>query len=394
MDSRLLQLPVQKFIKDHVDAVVVQLALQKNPFPEISWNLLLEQIACRQKAKDKLPTWFATDDIIYPAKVSMEQTSSEKTAAYKASLISGNSIIDLTGGFGVDDYYFSKTFKSVVHCEMNATLSEIVAHNYRKLKVENCSFFVGDSYDVLEKINENFDWIYIDPSRRNDSKGKVFMLKDCLPNVVELMDFYFQYSNNILIKTAPILDITAGLSELNNVKKIHIVAIENEVKELLWEIVKGYDGTVEISTVNLKKNSAEYFLFSVSESTENINYSLPKTYLYEPNAAIMKSGGFNEVGFQFNLEKLHQHSQLYTSDMIIDFPGRIFKIEQCIPYQKSEMKTWLENTKSNITTRNFPDTVEEIRKKWKIKEGGNRYCFFTTDMNNRKIVLLCAKIEN
>jgi len=156
LDSPLLQQPIQKFIKDNLDAVVAQLALQKNPFPEISWNLILEQIACRQKAKDKLPKWFATDDIIYPTKISIEQTSSEKTAAYKASLISGNSIIDLTGGFGVDDYYFSKQFKTIVHCEMNAALSEIVAHNYRELKVENCTFYIGDSYDALEKINKNF----------------------------------------------------------------------------------------------------------------------------------------------------------------------------------------------------------------------------------------------
>lgn len=369
------------------------LALQKNPFPNVDWRLVIEQIACRQKAKDKLPTWFATDDILYPTKISIEQTSSEKTAAYKVSLISGNSIIDLTGGFGVDDYYFSKQFKTVVHCEMNEDLSVIVKHNFNKLNIQNCDCFAGDSFDILKKINTRFDWIYIDPSRRNDNKGKVFMLKDCLPNVVDLMDFYFQYSDNILIKTAPILDITAGLNELKNVKKIHIVAVDNEVKELLWEISKDYVGVIAIVTVNLKKEQPEHFLFTLKKNQANINYSLPKTYLYEPNAAIMKSGGFNEVGFQFDLDKLHPHSQLYTADVIKDFPGRIFKIEQCIAYQKSDMKTFLEGTKANVTTRNFPDSVDDIRKKWKIKEGGNQYCFFTTDMNNRKIVLLCAKIE-
>jgi len=181
---------------------------------------------------------------------------------------------------------------------------------------------------------------------------------------------------------------------LKNVKKIHIVAVDNEVKELVWEISKDYNGTIEIVSVNLKKTQPEYFQFILSESTRVANYSLPKTYLYEPNAAIMKSGGFDEVGAQFDLDKLHPHSQLYTADSIQDFPGRIFKIEQCIPYQKSEIKAVLENSKANITTRNFPDSVEEIRKKWKIKDGGNLYCFFTTDLNNRKIVLLCAKIEN
>lgn len=394
MPFSLLQKDIQSFIKANAAADLTKLALQKNPFPNVEWRLIIEQIACFQKAKNKLPTWFATDDILYPSKISIEQTSSEKTALYKSTLILGKTIIDLTGGFGVDDYYFSKRFESVVHCEMNEGLSKVVAHNYQKLKVQNCAFYSGDSSDILVQINKSFDWIYIDPSRRNDSKGKVFMLKDCLPNVVDLMDFYYKYSTQILIKTAPILDITAGLNELKNVKKIHIVAVDNEVKELLWEISKDYSGAIEIDTVNLKKEQPEHFKFVLSERVTSINYSLPKMYLYEPNAAIMKSGGFNEVGLQFNLEKLHPHSQIYTADVIKDFPGRIFKIEHAFPYQKSEMKTFLEGKKANITTRNFPDAVDEIRKKWKITAGGNQYCFFTTDMNNRKIVLLCAKIEN
>ena len=388
----LLHPDIQKFIDANMESSVIQLALQKNPFPETNWTQILAQVAGKQKAKYKLPTWFCTSEILYPTKISMEQTSSEKTAAYKASLISGNSIIDLTGGFGVDDFYFSKQFKTVVHCEVNVALSNMVAHNFEKLNVDNCSFYIGDSHAILEQLQRNFDWIYIDPSRRNDTKGKVFLLKDCLPNVVDLMDHYFKYANHILIKTAPILDITAGLNELKNVKKIHIVAVDNEVKELLWEISKDYLGSIEIITANLKKTEHEYFEFSLGNKTIHAHYNLPKKYLYEPNAAIMKSGGFDEEGMQFDLDKLHAHSQLYTSETIQDFPGRIFKIEHCIPYQKNEIKTFLENTKANITIRNFPDTVELIRKKWKIKEGGNRYCFFTTDMNNRKIVLLCAKI--
>lgn len=394
MPFSLLQKDIQAFIKANATADLTKLALQKNPFPNNDWRLIVEQVACIQKAKDKLPTWFASDGILYPSKISIEQTSSEKTAFYKSTLIYGKTIIDLTGGFGVDDFYFSKAFESVVHCEMNENLSNIVKHNYQKLDVKNGLFYVGDSFDILKQLNQNFDWIYIDPSRRNDSKGKVFMLKDCLPNVVDLMDFYFTYSNNILIKTAPILDITAGLNELKNVKKIHIVAVDNEVKELLWEISKDYNGTVEIKTVNLKKELPEYFQFALTEKPTSINYSLPKTYLYEPNAAIMKSGGFNEISLQFNLDKLHANSQLFTAEIIQDFPGRIFKIEHAFPYQKREMKTFLEGKKANITTRNFPDAVDVIRKKWKITAGGDQYCFFTTDMNNRKIVLLCAKIEN
>ena len=392
MDFPILKSEIQAFIKANTEAALPKLAFQKNPFPEVQWQLILEQIGCRQKAQEKLPTWFSCDNIIYPSKISIEQTSSEKTAAYKASLLSGKNIIDATGGFGIDSYYFSKIFESVIHCEMNATLSSIVQHNFEVMKVNNVKCIPQDSLEVLKTFNSKFDWIYIDPSRRHDAKGKVFLLKDCAPNVPELLDTYFEYSNHILIKTAPILDIAAGLNELKNVEQIHIVAVENEVKELLWEISKGYEGTIAVKTVNLKKDQQEVFDFILHEKTEAPSLNLPQRYLYEPNSAIMKSGGFTEVGIRFGLDKLHAHSQLYTSNQMIEFPGRIFEIHSVIPYQKSAMKASLEGKKANITTRNFPDSVEDIRKKWKIANGGNDYCFFTTDMNNDKIVLLCTKI--
>ena len=231
MDFTILEIKIQQFIDDHINADVSKVALQKNPFPETDWTLILQQLAAKQKAKTKLPTWFESKTILYPSKISVEQTSSEKTAEYKASLIFGESLIDLTGGFGVDDFYFSKTVKNVVHCEINTELSKIVSHNFEQLNVKNVKCFADDSSEVLQKLNQKFDWIYIDPSRRNDVKGKVFMLKDCSPNVPELLDFYFSFSDNIMIKTAPILDISAGISELKNIAQIHIVALENEVKE-------------------------------------------------------------------------------------------------------------------------------------------------------------------
>jgi hypothetical protein len=298
----------------------------------------------------------------------------------------------LTGGFGIDDYYFAKKLKTVVHCEINPELSNIVKHNFEQLNIKNISCYSGDSSAILAKLNTEWDWIYIDPSRRNDAKGKVFMLKDCLPNVPEHLNSFFEHSDKILIKTAALLDISVGLSELKNVKTIHIVALENEVKELLWEIHKDYNGKINIKTVNILKEKMDVFEFILDENPESATYSLPKTYLYEPNSAIMKSGGFDEVGTFYKLNKLHKHSHLYTNSEIISFPGRIFEIEHSIPYHKNEMKSFLENKQANITTRNFPDTVESIRKKWKIKEGGNQYCFFTTDENNDKIVLICRKI--
>ena len=393
MDKLLLSAEIQHFISKNIEVNVTNLALQKNNYSNQDWLKILNQIAAKQKAKTKLPTWFAADNIIYPSKISVEQTSSEKTAEYKSQLVSGKKLIDLTGGFGVDNYYFSKKVNQVTHCEINPELSEIVKHNFEQLKATTIKCFTGDSLGILATLNQKFDWIYIDPSRRNDVKGKVFMLKDCLPNVPELLDTYFEYSSNIMIKTAPILDITAGLSELRNVIAIHIIAIENEVKELLWILEKDTSKPLRIATVNFSKNKTEEFSFEMNNSELISVFSLPKKYLYEPNAAIMKSGGFDVISSYFKIEKLHQHSHLYTSEYLIDFPGRVFEIKKSFNYSKTDMKKFLENKKANITTRNFPDSVEIIRKKWKIADGGDLYCFFTTDAINNKIVLLCDKLK-
>ncbi|MBL7887365.1 MAG: RsmD family RNA methyltransferase [Flavobacterium sp.] len=391
--SVLLSPEIQTFIQQNTGMDAKKLALQKNPFPDVDFKIILNQIEARTKSKEKLPTWFNAKNIIFPSKISVEQTSSEITAQYKSKLISGNNLIDLTGGFGVDDYYFSQKVKHLVHCEINDELSEIVQHNFQQLNCTNIKCFSGDSSDFLTQNTTKFDWIYIDPSRRNDAKGKVFMLKDCLPNVPDLIDFYFNHSDNILIKTAPILDITAGLSELKNVKEVHIVAIENEVKELLWVIKKEFQNSIAVKTINITKSKVCSFDFQYNYKSEP-NYSLPQKYLYEPNSAIMKSGGFDAICDQFPLNKLHKNSHLYTSNECIDFPGRIFEIEQSFDYSKKSMKAFLGQKKANITTRNFPETVENIRKKWKIKEGGDCYCFFTTNQNNDKIVLLCTKLNS
>ena len=393
LDLNILKPEIQKFINQNIEADVSKLALKKNPFSYINYLLILNQITAKTKAKHKLPTFFNNTKIIYPSKISIEQTSSEKTAHFKSALVSGENLIDLTGGFGIDDFYFAKKMKNVFHCEINQELSEIVKHNFQVLKVDNIKCFDQDSYEVLKSYSEkHFDWIYIDPSRRIDTKGKVFMLKDCLPNVPEHLEFYFKYSNNILIKTAPILDISAGLLELSNVKKIHIISLENEVKEILWVLEKNFVSNIKIKTVNIIKKNSEIFNFTLNENLEIPNYCLPKKYLYEPNAAIMKSGAFNEIALEFKLDKLHQFSHLYTSEEKKAFPGRIFEIDKCINYTKIEMRNYFENQKANITIRNFPETVEAIRKKFKIKDGGSRYCFFTTNVNQEKIVLICTKI--
>jgi len=296
-------------------------------------------------------------------------------------------LIDLTGGFGVDDFYFAKKIKNVFHCEMNKELSEIVQHNFEVLKAENIKCYFGDSFEILKNLDQQFDWIYIDPSRRNDAKGKVFMLKDCLPNVPELLNDYLLFTTNILVKTAPILDISAGLLEMKNVKNIHIVAVDNEVKELIWEIQKNYLGEITIKSINFNKEKDEIFDFTLDEIQVPSNFGLPQKYLFEPNAAIMKSGGFDQVSHSFKINKLHPHSHLYTSNELIAFPGRSFEIIHFIDYNKKEMKQFLERKKANLTIRNFPETVENIRQKWKIEDGGDVYCFFTTDVNPPKRAL-------
>ena len=387
----LLQPEIQDFINKNLNEDSTKLALKKNPFPEVNYSVLINQIIAKKKAKDKLPTWFLSENIIYPEKISIEQTSSEITANYKASLVSGEKLIDCTGGFGIDDYYFSKHFKSVIHCELNSDLSKIVNHNFKNLKATNIECYQGDSTEILNQLNQKFDCIYIDPSRRNDAKGKVFMLADCLPNVVALQDFYFQFTDIILIKTAPILDLHAGLLELKNVSEIHIVAVENEVKELLWKIVKNFNESPEFFAINLEK---EKQTITKIESTKSyfVSYSLPKKYLYEPNASLMKSGRFEAVSELFAVGKLHQHSHLYTSDELIDFPGRKFQIDLIVPFQKKEITQHLHGKKMNVSTRNFPIKPEELKKKYKILDGGTIFAFFTTNLKNEKIIVLCTKI--
>lgn len=391
MFETILQKEVQDFIHSNLFSDVQHLALKKNMFPELDYKIILNQIVSKGKSKDKLPTWFCTEGIIYPEKISIEQTSSEKTAKYKAEIVSGSSLIDLTGGFGIDDFYFSKKISKVIHCEINPDLSAITTHNFKKLDAKNIDCISGDSFNILEKSNQTYDWIYIDPSRRSSFKGKVFLLADCVPNVPELLDFYFEKSDQILIKTAPILDISSALRELKFVKNIHIVSVDNEVKELLFELKKNYSEKISIKTIDFGKKITQFETF-LSEETPNLHFGLPKKYLYEPNSAVMKSGSFELISSRFNVAKLHSHSHIYTSDELIDFPGRVFEIEHNFSYNKENLKL-LQNQKCNITTRNFPETVENIRKKWKIKEGGNQYCFFTTDIKNQKIVLLCKKIQ-
>lgn len=392
MNKDILNSDVQEFIDSNLTTDLSKLLLKGIPFKSIEPKRIVEHIEAKMRSIKKLPSWFNTPHIYYPNKLHIEQTSSEITAEYKANLVSGSSLIDLTGGFGVDAYFFSKRLKNVTHCEINTELYEIVKHNYKALNTTNIDCVNDDGIRVLKQLDQSFDWIYIDPSRRDDNQQKVFLLSDCTPNVKTFQNLFLKYANQVMIKTSPLLDISATHFDLTNVKEIHIVAVNNEVKELLWILENNYSGKVSIKTVNLFKDELQNFNFYFDDEAEATSeYSEPLTYLYEPNAAILKSGAFNSVSQLLQLQKLHKHSHLYTSKQLVAFPGRRFEIKTIIPFNKKRFaKEGIK--KANVTTRNFPLTVHEIRKKLNIKDGGATYLFFTTNHKDEKIIIVCNKL--
>lgn len=391
MNKAILKSEVQEYIKENLDDDLSKLILKGSPFKEVSIQELAVQINGLQKAKSKLPAWFETEGIIFPPNINLEQTSSEVTAKYKASLTYGKAMIDITGGLGIDTFYFSERFDEVIHLEINAGLSEIAAHNFEKLGSKNIKTISSDGLKFLKNTKKTFDWIYLDPARRDDYGGKVFLLDHCTPNVTENLYLFFQKSNNILIKTSPLLDISAGIKELRNLAEIHIVSVNNEVKELLWVLKNGHSEKILLKTVNFQKKEDQYFEGKFDPEPQQAPISLPAKYLYEPNPAVMKSGLFAEIAIQTETSKLHVSSHLYTSDLLLVFPGRRFEITQVLPYSK-KLKKHPAFKKANVTTRNFPKQVSELRKEMKIADGGDNYLFFTTNLNNEKIVLVCKKI--
>lgn len=267
----------------------------------------------------------------------------------------------------------------------------MAAYNFKILGTNNCDFIIGDGMEYLKNIQYRFDWIYVDPSRRHGVKGKVFRLEDSEPNIPKNLNLFFEHTDSILLKASPLLDLTLAMNELRNVSQIHVVALQNEVKEVLFLLKKNVEEPIKVMTVDLRKNGEVHFEFLwEKEKAAEVDYSLPEDYLYEPNAAILKAGGFKSVARLYKVKKIAPHSHLYTSKEQIDFPGRTFTIKEVLPYNKKGMKS-LVGTKANITTRNFSETVEQIRKKYKVSDGGDDYLFFTKDAENNKILIQCAK---
>ena len=384
----------KSFIKSHQNDEVTTLLLQAKKYPNLNIPALVLQIKARQKAKLKLPEWFENEDVIFPKMLSVEQCSSEITAKFKANLVSGDTLIDLTGGMGVDIAYMSKNFKKAFYFEQNADLLDVTKYNFEQLGIENVEFLEGDSIFYLKNNILDSSWIYLDPHRRDDTGSKVVRLQDCEPNILAIKDLLFEYTDNILLKASPMLDIDLAILDLGNVSQVYIIAVENEVKEVLFHLEKHKSDEVILNAVNLTKNNSTTLTFNKSEEKNaSIKLSSPKQYLYEPNAAIMKSGGFRFVAQHCDLQKIAPHSHLYTSeDLVENFQGRIFKIMTVCKLDKKEISKQLSENKANITIRNFPLTVQQIRDKLKLSNGGNEYLFATTDSQNQKIVIVCRKL--
>ena len=391
MNKKLLHTEVQNFINANLKTDLPTLVLKGSGFEGISIQDLAQQVLSKSKCIAKLPTWYRTEKIYYPKAVNIEQTSSEITAHYKSTLLSGQSLIDLTGGFGVDDYFFTKKFDTVTHCEIDEELSEIVSYNFALMGLKNIDCINEDGISFLQNTTAHYDWIYIDPSRRNELKSKVFRLEDCLPDVTSHLETFLKHSRNIMIKLSPFLDFASTVNSLQYVKEIQVVAVKNEVKELIVLIEKGYTGACCLKAINITKDKKDIFE-GLFPSQAAPSFSTVRKYLFEPNSAILKSGLFNEVSSQLNIYKLHINSHLYTSNTLIDFPGRSFEIIAIHKYNKKQIKRNFGGKKANITTRNFHDSVAQIRKKTGIKEGGDDFLFFTTDIEDNAIMIQCKKV--
>lgn len=395
--SKILKIELYKHLIEQHKEVDIQTFILKNPLKLNSDDLrfVIEQINARQKAKNKNPTWCKNPEILFPPALSVEQSSSEITANYKASLVSGKTLIDLTGGMGIDTFAFAHQFETVIYAEQKDELVEATKYNFEKLGIENVDFLNEDSVEYLAKTNKSFDWIYIDPARRDQTQKKVFKIEDCEPNLLKIKDLLLTKSNNILVKYSPLLDIKLAIEHLQNISEVHVIALENEVKELLFVIQKGYLNIPKIKTINLTSKKNQFFEFDFeTEQKTNINYAKPQQFIYEPNASILKAGAFKSVSKVYNIAKLAPSSHLYTSNELVqDFAGRTFKCEDVCKFDKKEILSYLPDNQGNISTRNFPMKPEEIKKKFGIKDGGDTYLFFTEDFEKKKIVLICKKVQ-
>ena len=393
MDINILDTPeVRSFIHQHQDDEVGELILKSDRWPDLPIKSIAQQIQSRKKAKKKLPSWYANDKVIFPPSDLLEQASSEATARFKSSIIGGKHLLDLTGGTAVDSFYLSGNFEKVTIVEPNPELIELAQHNFGVFGLPNVVFVNSKAEDFLNETDEQFDVVYIDPSRRKEGQ-RLMLIEDCLPNVIEIWDNLLQRSNSVFLKLSPLLDIHQSVDQLRGIERTWVIASRNECKELLFE-AGGSPDAMEVSAVNILKEKSEAFSFKVEEETNaQPTYGDPNNFLYEPNVAILKSGAFKLISERFGLAKLEANTHLYTSvELMPGFLGRVFKIDRWAKFDWKSLKK-MRSHKFNIVARNFPHSVSQIRQRSGILEGGEDFVFFTRLRQNQLVQINCRRVQ-
>ncbi len=391
--NQLLLPKVQEFIKEHESEDVHQLALKKPPYVSWDYGIIIDQIKVRQKAKIKTPDLYETDRFIFPASNVFEQASSSACAIYKSNLVHGVSFIDLTAGAGIDSYHIAKNFQSADIIERDRSSADLLKHNMALL-ANNITVHHCDAQEYLHNTNK-VDFIFIDPQRREKGRKGIFDLSFCLPDVISLLPLLKEKSDRVMVKASPVLDIERAISSLQYVVQVHVVQWRGECKEVLYELDFASNMTpdnVIVTAVNIDDDGSilQKLGFKISdEKNAQIKYSMPQKYIYEPYPAFMKSGGFKSIAIQFNLDKIGINSHLYTSNKKQkNFCGKICEFIEIKPAKAKELNI----KKADLTLRNFPSNIHDLKKKLKISDGGEYKIFATTLCNNEKKLIICKKI--
>ena len=395
-----------EFIREYRERDIRQLALQANRFPDVDMPYALDQIQGWQIARRKLPKWAACDGVIFPPHLSMEQCSSEPTAQYKLNLAMewasrvghASRMTDLTGGFGVDFSFTSCAFAAATYVERNEQLCHIVEHNLPLLGLNNATVVCADAVEYLSTV-EPQTMIFLDPARRDEHGAKTVMLADCTPDVVQLLPKLLEKSRFTMLKLSPMLDWHKAVDDLQGtVREVHIVSVGGECKELLLVLSTVVESELKVYCADLStaSDTSSLFVYTPGSSAPVVNSKLKtqnSKFLHEPNASIMKAGCFDELAAAYGVSPVSRNSHLFLSDEPIeDFPGRSFVVERVTTMNKSELRKALVGIeKANIATRNFPLTVAELRKRLKIKDGGDVYIFATTTAEGEHLLLISRK---
>lgn len=377
----LLSKPFINFVKENKNADVSQLLLKGVP-DGIDKTEVAQQIQSRRKAKGKLPDWLANENIVFPPPLSIEQSSSQLTTTYKKSLLGGSHVIDLTGGMGVDLIGLSDKFDQATHVEIDPWLSEVFDHNAKTLTKRPISVVNDSAENFLANFQDKATF-FIDPARRDSSKKRVFLFEDCSPNVISLLLFLKEKADCVLIKSAPMIDITLGIKQLQHVSEVHVVSLHNECKEVLFVLDFNFVGNPQIHCVNIKANETESLTFDLeTEKNTKVKFGDVQQYLYEPNASIRKAGAFKSIAQEYGLIKIAPSTHLYTSEeLVVDFPGRTFEVTGVV--NKKNVKSFFPGGQANVISKNHPLSAEQIKKKFELKDGGENFLIGFRDWKER-----------